>query len=65
MIYKEYGDPKGLQSSFFLNFPDNGLTNPDVFKPKTFCIPWGIIPQNFNSLGFAELGNIQTHRLTH
>ena len=53
-------------------FPANGLTNLDVFQPKTFPIPWGIIPQNFSSLGFAvseELRNKQTkkqtHRLTH
>ena len=49
-------------------FPANGSTNPDVFQPKTFPIPRGIIPQNFSSLGFAvseELGNIQTHKLTH
>ena len=46
----------------------NGSTNPDVFYPKTFSIPRGIIPQNFRSLGFAvseELGNIQTHTQTH
>ena len=38
------------------------------FKPKTFLIPRGIIPQNFSSLGFAvseELGNKQTHRQNH
>ena len=38
------------------------------FLPKTFSIPRGIIPQNFRSLGFTvseELGNIQTHSLTH
>ena len=49
-------------------FPANGQTNPDVFEPKTFPIPRGIIPQNFSSLGFAvseELGNIQAHPLTH
>ena len=49
-------------------FPANGSTNPDVFQPKTFPIPRGIIPQNFISLGFAvseELGNIQTHTHTH
>ena len=49
-------------------FPANGLTNPDVFQPKTFSIPRGIIPQNFSSLGFAvsqELGNKQTHTQTH
>jgi len=41
----------------------NGSTNPDVFRPKTFLIPRGIIPQNFISQGFAvseELGNKQT-----
>ena len=49
-------------------FPANGSTNPDVFQPKTFCIPGGIIPQNFSSLGFAvseELGNKQTNTQTH
>ena len=53
---------------FFFYFPANGSTNPDVFQPKTFPIPRGIIPQNFSSLGFAvseELGNKQTHKLTH
>ena len=49
-------------------FPANGLTNPDVFKSKTFSIPRGIIPQNFSLLGFAvseELGNKRTDRQTH
>ena len=49
-------------------FPANGSMNPDVFQPKTFCIPRGIIPQNFRSLGFAvseELGNKQTNNQTH
>ena len=44
-----------------------GLMNPDVFQPKTFLIPRGIIPQNFRSLGFAvseELGNKQTNKHT-
>ena len=53
---------------FFFYIPANGSTNPNVFQPKTFPIPSGIIPQNFSSLGFAvseELGNIQTQRLTH
>ena len=48
-------------------FPANGSTNPDVFQPKTFSIPRGIIPQNFSSLGFAvseELGKIQTDTQT-
>ena len=52
-------------------FHANGLTNPNVFKPKTFCIPREIIPQNFSSSGLVvleELGNkqtnIQTDRLT-
>ena len=49
-------------------FPANGSTNPDVFQPKTFSIPKGIIPQNFRSLGFAvseEQGTSkQTHSLT-
>ena len=48
-------------------FPADGSTNPDVFQPKTFPIPRGIIPQNFSSLGFTvleELGNKQTHSLT-
>ena len=48
-------------------FPANGSTNPDVFQPKTFPIPRGIIPQNFSSLGFAvseELGNKQTNTQT-
>ena len=49
-------------------FPANGLTNLDVFLPKTFFIQRGIIPQNFSSLGFAvseELGNEQTKKQTH
>ena len=49
-----------VQYTLFFYFPANGLTNPDVFYPKTFCIPRGIIPQNFSLLGFAvweELGN--------
>ena len=48
-------------------FPANGSTNPDVFYPKTFPIPRGIIPQNFSLLGFAvleELGNKQTNKHT-
>ena len=48
-------------------FPANGSTNPDVFQPKTFPIPRGIIPQNFSLLGFTvseELGNKQTNSLT-
>ena len=46
----------------------NGSTNPEVFQPKTFLIPRGIIPQNFSSLGFAvseEIGNKQTSKETH
>ena len=49
------------------DFPANGSTNPDVFQPKTFSIPRGIIPQNFSLLGFAvleELGNKQTNNQT-
>ena len=42
-----------LDMLYFFNFPANGSTNPDVFLPKTFSIPRGIIPQNFSSLGFA------------
>ena len=59
-------DRQGRQYTCY--FPDNGSTNPDVFQPKTFLIPRGIIPQNFSSLGFAvseELGNKQTNRQTH
>ena len=49
-------------------FLANGLTNPDIFQPKTFLILREIIPQNFSSLGFAvseELGNKQKNSLTH
>ena len=49
-------------------FRANGSTNQDVFQPKTFLIPRGIIPQNFSSLGFAvseELGNKQTNKQIH
>ena len=59
-------DRQGRQYTCYI--PANGSTNPDVFQPKTFSIPRGIIPQNFSSLGFAvleELRNIQTHRQTH
>ena len=59
-------DHQGCQYTCY--FPANGSTNPDVFQPKTFSIPRGIIPQNFSSLGFAvleELGNKQTNTLTH
>ena len=48
--------------------PANGATNSDIFYPKTFLFPRGIIPKNFSSLGFAvseELGNKQTNRLNH
>ena len=70
MIYEGYRDYRGRtgQALVSLYLPAHGSTNPDVFKPKTFSIPRGIIPQNFSSLGFAvseDLGNIQTHRLTH
>ena len=49
-------------------FLANGLTNPDIFQPKTFLILREIIPQNFSLLGFADLeklGNKQTNRQTH
>ena len=52
----------------YIYFLANGSTNPDVFYPKTFPIPRGIIPQNFSLLGFAvseELGNKQTNTQTH
>ena len=62
-------DRQGRQYTCY--FPANGSTNPDVFQPKTFSIPMGIIPQNFRSLGFAvseDLGNkhpnTQTDSLT-
>ena len=63
MIYEECGNHRGQQStcSSFFYFPANGLTNPDIFQPKTFCIP-----HNFSSSGLVvteELGNKQTHRL--
>jgi len=51
----------------FFYFPINGLTNPEVFLPKTFWIPRRIIPQNFSSSGlvsFEELGNKQINSLT-
>ena len=38
-----------------------------IFQPKTFLIPRGIIPQNFSLLGYPvseELGNKQTKSLT-
>ena len=70
MIFEGYEDHRGRtgQALVFFHFPANGSTNPDVFQPKTFCIPRGIIPQNFSSLGFAvseELGNKQTNKQTH
>ena len=52
----------------FFYFPTNGLTNPDVFYPKTFCIPREIIPQHFSSLGRTvseELGNKEKNTQTH
>ena len=52
----------------FFYFPANGLTNLDVFKPKTIGTLKGIIPQNFSSLGFAvlkALGNKQTDDSLH
>ena len=32
-------------------FAANGSANPDIFQPKPLCIPRGIIPQNFSSIG--------------
>ena len=69
MIYEGYGDHRGRtgHALVLFYFPANGSTNPDVFQPKTFCIPRGIIPQNFSSLGFAvseELGNKHPNRQT-
>ena len=69
MIFEGYGDHRvrtGQVLAIF-HFPANSLTNPDVFKPKTFCIPSGIIPQNLSSSGLVvseELGNKQTDSLT-
>ena len=58
-----------VHAQVFFYFPANGLTNPDMFLPKTFLIPRGIIPQNFSSLVFAvseELGKKHPIRqLTH
>ena len=42
-------------------FPVNSLMNPDVFLPKTFCIPRGIIPQNFSSSGYVVFVREQTN----
>ena len=69
-MYEGYEDHRGRTgyALVFFYFPANGSTNPDVFQPKTFPIPRGIIPQNFSSLGFAvseELGNKQTNTQTH
>ena len=64
-VYEEYGYHRG-QHCTRSRFLFICSTNPDVFSPKTFLIPRGIIPQ-FSSLGFAvseELGNKQTNRLT-
>ena len=62
-----------LNTLYFFYFLANGSTNPDVLWPKTFLIPWEIIPQNFSSSGLVvseELGdnkqtNKQTDRQTH
>ena len=68
MIYEGYGDHRGRTgNALVFYFPANGSKNLDVFGPKTFLIPRGVIPQNFSSLGFAvleELGNKQADRLT-
>ena len=70
MIYEGYGDYRGRtgQALVSLYLPAHGSTNPDVFKPKTFSIPRGIISKNFRLLGFTvseELGNKQTNKHTH
>ena len=70
MICEGYGDHRGRtgQALVFFYFPANSSTNRNVFKPKTFPIPSGIIPQNFSLLGFAvseELGNKQTNTQTY
>ena len=69
MIYEECNNHRGQHStrSIFFYFPANGLTNPDVFQPKTFLIPREIITQKFSSSGLVvseELGNKQTNRQT-
>ena len=51
------------------SYPANGSTNPDVFQPKTFSIPRGIIPQISARWGcrFGGVGEQtykQTDRLT-
>ena len=58
----------GLSKTFFTFFSEFVYGGLCFFQPKTFSIPRGIIPQHFSSLVFAvsqELGNKQTHRLTH
>ena len=58
-------DRQGRQYACY--FPANGSTYPDVFQPKTFLIPRGIIPQNYSLLGFAileKLGKKQIDRQT-
>ena len=52
-----------VPAQVFFYLHANGLMNPDVFYPKTFCIP-----QNFSSSGIfvlEELGSKQTDKLTH
>ena len=45
--------------SLLFYFPANGLTNPDVFQPKTICIPRGIIPKNVCYLGLTVLEELR------
>ena len=57
----------GLNTLYFFLFFADGSTNTDVFQPKTFCIPRGVIPQNFSSSDLVvleELGN-KTNRQNH
>ena len=43
----------------FFWFFGKRFVNPDFFQSKTICIPRGIIPKNFSSLGLAMLKQIE------
>ena len=55
-----------LDTLYFFYFSANGSTNPDVFEPKTFSIPRGIIPQNFQVIRIRRFVGVreQTNTLT-
>ena len=69
MIYEGYEDHRGRtgQALVFFYFPANGSTNPNVFLPKTFPIPSGIIPSKFQLARVRRFGGVreQTNTLTH